>query len=133
MRSRAAEAKLTRPVWQPTNATPDFSRKPNKAQLDTFAKFTGLLWYYDEARNELFVRPPKFTELTDESVYWVTKHCSQAERGADYPVDFDANNDIKGNRAPMGPPPIIMVNGSHCLPVWKGYIVACGEYIAAVI
>jgi hypothetical protein len=26
-----------------------------------------------------------------------------------------------------------MVNGFHCLPVWKGYIVACGEDIAAVI
>jgi hypothetical protein len=36
-------------------------------------------------------------------------------------------------RAPMGPPPIMMANGFHCLPVWKGYIVACGDEIAPII
>jgi hypothetical protein len=50
-----------------------------------------------------------------------------------YPVDFGANGDIKGNRVPMGPPSIIMVNGFHCLPVWKGYVIACGENIASMM
>jgi hypothetical protein len=118
-RIRAAAANIVRAERQAGDVPLFDGKRPTKLQLDDLKKFTGSLWS-SEFGNKSFTPPPKLTALTDEAVYWVTKQCTQAERGANYLVDFDANGDTKRARAPMGPPPIVMVNGFHCLPVWKG-------------
>lgn len=71
--------------------------------------------------------PPRSTRLSDELVYLATKFLRAKDRGKLYPYDFFPQGDIRPERVPSDPCPIVFAHGLPFFPVFKGYYVLCGR------
>lgn len=73
-----AAAAPSRAIWTADYQVPDTARsRLTKADLATFPLYTEAPFDDDGWR-----RPPKYVALTDENLYWVTKHVPTKDRMA---------------------------------------------------
>ncbi|KAJ5435928.1 hypothetical protein N7445_006813 [Penicillium cf. griseofulvum] len=108
-------------VWAPKDhdMNPPMKGEPAQFKLVLDVQFN------EETGQPIF--PPRYTRLSDELVYLVTKFVNSRERGLQYPYDFDNIGNIRPERVSSGPGPIVWAHGIPFFPVYKGYYILCGR------
>jgi len=130
IRELAEERSLNRPVWTTEYTLPTFNNTKEREAYAKSHRQHPLYTSVDFTSQGKFKAPPRYTALSDELVFMVTKTVSQHERGQKWPADFTRGGDIRVARAPKDPAPRIDVHGLPTAPVYKGYYVLLGERAA---
>lgn len=115
--------KLVKQFWDPfmSNLVKQFSDPSMQPTPTSDDKAGGEIW------------PPRYSALSDEWVYLVSKFKTVVERRQDYPLDFTSQGHLALGRIPEDPAPIIWAHHILFYPVYRGHTVLCGRHAASII
>ncbi|KAJ5689574.1 hypothetical protein N7462_003966 [Penicillium macrosclerotiorum] len=75
--------------------------------------------------------PPMSVKLSDEHVYMVTKFLSVKQRKQhDWTEDFNNAGEIRADRTPLAPSPLLIAFNVPFIPVFRGYYILAGPQAA---
>ncbi|KAJ5933955.1 hypothetical protein N7454_006284 [Penicillium verhagenii] len=69
-----------------------------------------------------------FVRLNDAQVLWAYCMLNAVGRYNRFPFDFDSKGEVRMDRMPMSPAPIVWWKGQPWTPVFKGIYVLCGRW-----